>query len=210
MEEIYGWLRNITCFILFMSVLDNLLPGRKYGKFLKLFAGMVLILLVVQPFTGELRLEDRIAHNYESFVFRNQAGELKQEMLGIEEQRLDQMIRQYEEAVKLDVEQMVLDTGLVTVTCDARIQRDMEDEQFGSVTLITMTVAEEEQEEEKKASAVEPIAPVEEIVIGERVTDSRIDQENQRTALAQLRKKIASYYNLEEIYVEIQIVEGKG
>lgn len=229
---LYGWLRNITCYILFMSILDNLLPGKKYGKYLKLFAGMVLILLAVQPFTGSLRLEDRIAHYYESFVFRYQADDLRQEILGVEEQRLEQMIVQYEAAVAQDLILMAEDSGLAVVTCSAVIERKQESEQFGMVQSIRMEVMQEEiknqagdwQENVPEASVspeilvppMEPVMQVEPVGVGEE-TDSGISreenrerQEKERTAVRGLRRKIASYYNLEEAYVEIQVVERQG
>lgn len=228
-EGLYGWLRNITCYILFMSILDNLLPGKKYGKYLKLFAGMVLILLVVQPFTGSLRLEDRIARYYESFVFRYQADDLKQELLGIEEQRLEQMIAQYEEAVGQDLTLMAEDSGLAVLECRAEIERDQGTERFGMVQSVFMRVALDESSmipagslEQRDPSAtpdisVAPIETVESVGIGKEKQESgtsraedRERQEEERTAVARLRRKLASYYNLEEAYVEIQIVEGQG
>lgn len=224
-EGLYGWLRNITCYILFMSILDNLLPGKKYGKYLKLFAGMVLILLVVQPFTGSLRLEDRIAHYYESFVFRYQADDLKQELLGMEEQRLEQMIAQYEEAVEQDLALMAEDSGLAVLECRAVIERNQEAKQFGMVRSVSMKVVLDEgygvQGTEEvgispdiSVAQVEKIEPVG-IGKGEKEAEpsragDRRRQEEERAAVARLRRKIASYYNLEEAYVEIQIVEGQG
>lgn len=219
-EGLYGWLHNITCYILFMSILDNLLPGKKYGKYLKLFAGMVLILLVAQPFTGSLRLEDRIAHYYESFVFRYQADDLKQEILGMEEQRLEQMIAQYEEAVGQDLALMAKDSGLAVMECRAGIERDQEAERFGMVQSVFMKVALEEEALKEGSPEAYPdisVEPVEPIRTGEEKRENRLSraedrerQEEERTAVARLRKKIASYYNLEEAYVEIQIVEGQG
>lgn len=269
-EGLYGWLRNITCYILFMSILDNLLPGKKYGKYLKLFAGMVLILLVVQPFTGSLRLEDRIAHYYESFVFRYQADDLKQELLGMEEQRLEQMIAQYEEAVEQDLALMAEDSGLAVLECRAVIERNQEAKQFGMVRSVSMKVVldeggldavksegedggegdGDERDGDKRdgdkgdgvvgndavridaegygAQGTEEVGgspdismvqveKIESVGIGNgekeaepsRAGDRR-RQEEERAAVARLRRKIASYYNLEEVYVEIQIVEGQG
>ncbi len=54
MTAVYEWIRNLTAFFLFLSVMENLLPGQKYGKYIRLFAGMVLILLAVEPFTPGL------------------------------------------------------------------------------------------------------------------------------------------------------------
>lgn len=235
MDGVYGWIRNLTGFFLFMSVIDNLLPNKKYGKYVRLFSGMVLILLVLQPLTGSLRLEDRIAHYYESFVFRYQADDLQTEILGIEKQRLSQMIEQYEHAVAQDVGQMAGDMGFTVRQCDVSIDGNEGTEAFGMVTAVSLKIALEGEEvvEEtagettgetagdvagKTGETVQDgqIVPVEPVVIGdakerdgENVTDSYSKSRGQiDSEVGKLRRKIASYYSLEEAYVEIQIVEG--
>lgn len=225
MDAVYGWIRNLTGFFLFMSVIDNLLPNKKYGKYVQLFSGMILILLVLQPLTGSLRLEDRIAHYYESFVFRYQADDLQTEILGIEKQRLSQMIEQYEHAVEQDVAQMAEDMGFAVIKCSVSIDGNEGTERFGMVTDVSLNVSMEgenvgetmEEMIEETTAWIGEIAPVEPVVVGraeaqeeERgVPDSYSKSRGQIDAeVGKLRRKIASYYSLEEMYVEIQIVEG--
>lgn len=243
MSELYSWIGNLTAYFLFMSVLDNLLPGKKYTRYLRLFAGMVLILLVLQPLTVSLRLEERIAHYYEAFVFQNQADDLKQELLGVESQRLEQLIGQYEAAVEQDVVMMAEDAGYVADSCRVEIGRKQGSESFGRVTgiQIAVGVAGEDAEEAVQAGAAaksekpeyteqaehteEPeytektVRPVEPVRIG-NLAELQKAGENEQSAQAdsqiasgaearELRRKIASYYNLEETYVEVQVMEGK-
>ena len=85
MTAVYEWIRNLVAFFLFLSVMENLLPGQKYGKYIRLFAGMVLILLVAEPFTSGFDLEEVLARSYENLVLRWEAGELRDD-LGAEEQ----------------------------------------------------------------------------------------------------------------------------
>ena len=47
MEAVYGWVKNIIYYMIFLSVVNNLLADSKYGKYIRFFSGMVLILLVV-------------------------------------------------------------------------------------------------------------------------------------------------------------------
>lgn len=225
MDAVYGWIRNLTGFFLFMSVIDNLLPNKKYGKYVRLFSGMILILLVLQPLTGSLRLEDRIAHYYESFVFRYQADDLQTEILGIEKQRLSQMIEQYEHAVEQDVAQMAEDMGFAVIKCSVSIDGNEGTERFGMVTDVSLNVSVEgenvgetmEEVIEETTAWMGEIAPVEPVVVGraEAQEEERGAADNYSKSRGQidvevgkLRRKIASYYSLEEMYVEIQIVEG--
>ena len=99
MTAVYEWIRNLTAFFLFLSVMENLLPGQKYGKYIRLFAGMVLILLAVEPFTSGFDLEEVLARSYEDLMVRGEAEELK-EQLGVSEQkRLGQIFSQYEDCL---------------------------------------------------------------------------------------------------------------
>ncbi len=106
MEGLYEWIRNITYYLIFMTVVTNLLPDKKYEKYFRLFAGMVLILLVLKPFTGGLRLDDKLAYYFESISFQKEASELSAQLTDMEGVRLKSMVSQYEEAVENDLRTM--------------------------------------------------------------------------------------------------------
>ncbi|PNV61217.1 sporulation protein [Clostridium sp. chh4-2] len=196
MEELYSWVKNITCYLIFITVAVNLLPNKNYEKYIRLFAGMVLILLVVKPLTGGLRLEDKISRYFESITFHNEADELKNDLIGMENIRLGKVIEQYQEAVAGDLEQMAQMEGFYPISTNVIIESGQEKENFGQVTQISMMVAAEPEPQE---TVVEPVEPVE---IGNR---DEVVREN--TSLNALRRRIEEYYGLEGTYVEIQLKE---
>ena len=65
MEGIYRWVQNITYYMIFITAAANLLADSKYEKYLRFFGGIVLVLLVVQPLTGSLRLEERLTYLFQ-------------------------------------------------------------------------------------------------------------------------------------------------
>ena len=144
MDGLYTWIRSVVCYFLFMSVLDQLLPSRKYVKYIRLFGGMILILLVFHPLTGGLHIEERIARYYEEFVFQEQTDDLKQEILGVEKQQLSEMIRQYEHAIAQDIQVMAEDAGVAVQSCAVEICRETDQEQFGQVQKIELQVSEQQ------------------------------------------------------------------
>ncbi|NBH18998.1 hypothetical protein D3Z55_16475 [Clostridiaceae bacterium] len=226
-EILYGWVRNITGYFLFLAVLDNLIPEKKYEKYIRLFAGMVTILLVIQPLTGALRLEEQIARFYKTLVFQYQAEDLRQEMLGVEEQRFEQMIGQYEEAVAKDVRQMAEELGFIVIQCQAEIGKEHGSQGFGTVAGVWIQVSADdgekstgaengqEEEEEEKISleenriVTETIKAIDPVVIGEE-DPVKSSGKAKDPAVEKLRRKIVSYYDLEDAYVEIQVVEREG
>lgn len=207
MEVIYGWIRNLTGFFLFMSVLEQVLPGRRYGAYIRLFSGMVLILLVLQPLTGRLELEELLARYYEQFVFQYQAEDLKKELLGTEKQRLLQVIGQYEEAVSENICQMASDIGVSVSFCQVEIGDQEGAQDFGKVKRVRLTVG---GEREAASLLVEPvkIAVSQHSGNGEDGSKEKHEKETQETA--RLRQKLESYYGLEEGYVEIRVLDKAG
>lgn len=166
--ELYGWVRNITCYLIFMTVITNILPNKKYEKYVRLFAGMVLILIVLKPLTSGLRLDDQIAYFFESITFQSQAGDFKRELAGMEEQRLGSMVEQYERAVQMDVEKMAEGEELHAKRVRAVIDRDQNSGRFGAVTSISVVLGVGDTGEETAGVRLEmePVEPIKPVKIG--------------------------------------------
>lgn len=208
MEGLYSWVGNLTFYLIFITVVNNLLPNRRYERYLKLFTGMVMILLVLQPITGSLRLEDRIAYYFESITFRNESVDLKKELLGMEDQRLTQMIDQYEKAVASDVGAMAEDMEFFVRKTEITIEKNQEEEAFGTVTHIRMAVSREEIMDVAE-DGMDPIEAVEPVRIGES-QEQPVEAAAPDEGLNRLRRKVEGYYGLQTTDVEIWLEEREG
>ena len=141
MEAVYGWVKNIIYYMIFLSVVNNLLADSKYGKYIRFFSGMVLILLVVSPFTGGLHLDEQISSMFKSISFQNDTDDLKQDLWGMEERRLDQVIREYEQAVAADVEAMARAEGLECTGASVQIDGDRNSSRYGQIEGIGLVIS---------------------------------------------------------------------
>lgn len=204
MEGLYGWVRNITFYLIFMTVLTNILPNHKYDKYLKLFAGMVLILLVLQPVTGSLNLEEEIAYYFGSISFQTEADELKKDILGMEGERLNHMVSQYEEAVAVDLEGMAKQAGFYKRQILVTIDHNQDSETFGKVLAISMTLTTQEPEAEAAVPEIKPVDPIT-IKSKEVIEKDREVRQKENTSVSSLRTKISEYYSLEVEDVEIKL-----
>ena len=212
MQEFYSWIRNITCYVIFVMVVVNLLPNKKYEQYLKFFFGMVFLLLIIQPFTRGLRVEDRIAYYFQTFTLQNEAEDLKKEILGVEGVRLEQMINRYEEAVTGDIRQLAETAGFSVLQISVKLGREPDSEIFGKVTSIYLVLS----PGGNGISQIQQVAPVTEI--SPVVVDAG-DHRDESVAsppaagneqVLEFRKQLLSYYDLEECYVEIQVQTNQG
>ena len=153
MEAVYRWVKNIIYYMIFLSVVNNLLADSKYGKYIRFFSGMVLILLVVSPFTGGLHLDEQISSMFKSISFQNDTDDLKQDLWGMEERRLDQVIRKYEQAVAADVEAMARAEGFTCTGASVQIDGDRNSSRYGQIEGIGMVISGEKEKEKEKEKA---------------------------------------------------------
>ncbi len=136
----FQWIKNITYYLIFVSLLSHLMPAGKYEQYMKLFFGAVFILIVAAPLTGGLHLDGRLAQAYEQIRFTQEQGEFEQKLWGMEEERISRMIKQYEEAVGMDVRAMAEDEGFYCLSAGARIEEREGEEKFGQVVEIVMVI----------------------------------------------------------------------
>ena len=52
MKAVENWVRDIVFYMIFVTMVMNLLPDPKYEKYLRLFAGAVMILLAFDRYYG--------------------------------------------------------------------------------------------------------------------------------------------------------------
>ena len=227
MAGLSEWIRNIICYLIFVTVTVNLLPNKKYETYIRFFAGIVLILLVLKPVTGGLRLDDTLAYYFESISLKKEAGELAGEFSKMEEARLERMISQYEKAVGEDLALMAQTEGFLSREARVSINRVQESPAFGRVVSVSLVLApeqgsfvgflesggstEREKEVEKnqidevKVTVSQPKLPPDPVQ-----TSASGNEMEENSRISGLRKRIAQYYDLEERDIEIQVENGKG
>ncbi len=218
MKEVLNWAGNILFFLVFLTVLENLLPNKKYGRYIRVFTGLVLILLIVQPVARGLNLEERLASSFEAITFQQQADDLSREIMGIEQQRLQQIMGSYEEAVESDLNAMAEEMGYVSKGAHVVIEKNVDSQAYGSVVRIEMEVMERREGKEEQDDAVQAVNPVELVTIKvtEEETAEGISKEtreetkslselSQEGTLNQLKRKVETYYGLETGEVEIKV-----
>lgn len=141
MEGFYGWIRNIVFYMVFITVITNLLPSEKYEKYLRLFSGCILILLVLQPLTGTFRLDEQITAFFHSFSFENDMGELSKGIDQMEERRMNALIGQYEQTAAGDIKRLAAMEGLEAKEVSVEIAGDQNSPDFGKLKKVTVVLA---------------------------------------------------------------------
>lgn len=219
-EGLYRWIQNIVYYLIFVTMILNLLPSGKYEKYLKLFTGCILILLVIQPVTGGLRLEEQISGLFNSMSFENDVGEIAKDLDGMEEKRLDTLVSRYEKAASEDVARLAGLNGYEVQEVLVKITGDKNSPDFGKVEYVTVflkggleagkeALEEPASRERGKTGGIEAVEQIK-IEVDLANPEAKEPYVTASGTVSQdlfrgLRKEIAGYYQMEEGYVEIRL-----
>lgn len=64
MDKLYDWIRNLAYYMLLIRMLLHMLPNSAYQKYVRFFAGLLLILLISEPIFSVLQLKDTFDKYY--------------------------------------------------------------------------------------------------------------------------------------------------
>ena len=138
MEMIYEWIRSIVFYLILMTMILNLLPDKKYEKYLRLFTGLVFLTLVLAPFSGLGGAGEQVVEAFSRITFQNDAKMLRREIEDADGARMKQLVEQYrammEEQVRNDIEIQ----GVSCVEVEITLDESVEHETFGCVRFVSI------------------------------------------------------------------------
>lgn len=169
MEAVSEWAGSILSFLILITVIRGILPSKKYEPYLRLFSGLALILLVLQPITGGLGLEAQIDRAFEKISFQMDHEELDIQVLGIEKERQAQILNIYEKDVADHVTAMAKEQGLPVESTQVEINGDSESGDYGKVVSVYVKLQSGEkagdQGEIRQNGDLEAVQPVQNIEV---------------------------------------------
>lgn len=99
-EMLMEWTSTIAIFSLMISVVVKLLPGKSYLPYIRLFAGFVTILLMIQPFLSILGLEKDFFQDIADELYEVEMKEMESDLIQIEEKQKEKLEQMYQERLE--------------------------------------------------------------------------------------------------------------
>lgn len=197
MDSMYNWVKNIAFFMILMSLILNLLPNVQYQKYLKLFSGMVMIILVVSPLMGFLHMDESLERYLNQITFTEEINELKPLLEETDSKRYQAVIEEYKNGMMRDISYRANEEGLSVVYADIQLCEDLENDAFGTVEQMSLTVKYTGTEGE--ALLIEPVK----ISVGMEEAGELKETEEVKN----LRAKIYKDYGFSEDKLQIYVKE---
>jgi len=140
-EAVKGWVSNIIAVILFVSIVEIILPDGKIRKYVNLVAGVLVVLIIVSPIVSAFNKDIQI----EMFEMKTNElppiEELKLQSEKIGTLRSKQIVEAYRTKIEKSIQEQVNDVG--EISCEkviCKVNEDTNKEEFGNIEEVTLHI----------------------------------------------------------------------
>lgn len=183
--DLSGYIGNIFSIYIVLSMVENLVSSEKYVRYIKLFGGIIMVIAVIKPvsafFLGDnIEIDAGILDGYEL------SDSVYADILNAEKGRNDEIVSMYTASVLERADMYAADGGYELVDGSVELNLDEDDEKYGAVELIRLTLKKEQQDRGSGAYVDE--------------NDAFYDYN-----LVTLKNNLANFYNLPQSNIYINI-----
>jgi Stage III sporulation protein AF (Spore_III_AF). len=99
----YDWVKNISFYLILVTMITYLMPNAKYKKYLKFFTGVLLVVLVIQPFVNLTNRKDILNRAFLVEGLKEEINSIKRETQVIQNVQNDAIKQGYEEEIERQI-----------------------------------------------------------------------------------------------------------
>lgn len=200
MDRIFDWIKSFIYFGLFLTILMQLLPDVKYKKYVRFFAGMIFIVLVMGPVFRIFSDDNILDTAVEKLEYQQEQETVRMDFSYMEQEQQEYYRQKVLASAEEIIEQEAAGQGFSVV--DSQIGQNEETNEVRNVTVTVQNAENEEktQEDQKDITAVEAIRI--------QISGENGEQKNEATPLVsakavKLQEEIADLFGIPEKQVKI-------
>lgn len=76
-EELYQWVRNMAVFYILFTAILNLVPDKKYEKYVRFFMGLLLIFMMSTPIFSLFGKGQELTGNFQVYLSRENRMDIR-------------------------------------------------------------------------------------------------------------------------------------
>nr|WP_243414834.1 stage III sporulation protein AF [Sporosalibacterium faouarense] len=199
-----SWVINIVVLVIFLSFLDMILPKSNMKRYINMIAGLLIIIVLINPFINLLTKDIDIEREvFSNIIESNNIGENTNENISkIQDQ---QVIEIYKGTLKKEISELInTKTEYVLSDISIDIEEDKEAESFGKIKKVSLILSNNKrsQSDEDIKVKVDSIKDVSVNVDTKKMSDTSSSSKE----FEEVRKIISDSYSIPQD----QILVGKN
>lgn len=206
LDILYSTVKNIILFLVLMTIVMNLIGNSSYKQYIRIFCGMVLILIVIMPIMQLFRVDNKLNYYFDLNQFKVSANDISEDLVSSEESGVQRVISEYKSNLSQQIEDKLAIHNLQSTSIDIELEEEKENENFGAIQAIQVKA-------KNQTDAEDSSSEIDQIVIDK----IKINQDNERILSTEepeleslvelnLKEEIASFYglNVEQVQIDIE------
>ncbi len=126
MGILLNYIRNIGYFLILMSLVSNVMPDNSYKKYCRMFCGLILVVLVINPFYEFLNYNGELKDIFVDANYKSQVAELKSQLLIKEEGAVNRFKLEYEKLLVNQLQGIAKEEGLYISKVEVELMEEEE------------------------------------------------------------------------------------
>jgi stage III sporulation protein AF len=201
-----NWALSIVTLVLFLLMIEIMMPSGNTKKFVNLVAGFILLLAIIRPIAEVFISDFSISETFYADSNFLDRAEITGRSRILEEEQRTQVLKLYREKLINRIEQAVLEVGgIKKAKVDLIINEDYESGNFGEVKRVYVELTNGANEADKNDKAG---IKIERITVGERRQTA--DDDISPGVIDQIKKKVGRITNVDEDDVVITLAGSQG
>ncbi len=205
MGEIYSAVKNLIFFLLLVTVFSNLLGKSSFRKYIHIFVGLIVILIVIKPVLTWSNSLDKVDYYYDYNAYQNNAKDISAQIVGAEKKYQTQIVASYKETIKNQIQIHMSNYGLTIDKLDLTLDEDTESETCGQIIAINLVAS---KTKEKTQEGSPSIAPVDKVTIDKVTINKNTNQYKKQDDSD--NKSIDEYDTVLELSIKQELVSLYG
>lgn len=185
MEVVLSWVRTLVIYLILIAVILNIIPSDQYRKYVRLFLGLILTILIARPLLGLFR-EDSLLNGYLEYyqIITNKESGIP-ELEQVEEQQRSAIIEAWKTQIREDLEVSANEKGWHIT----EMEINLSDEETAKITQIQIGFQKQEDED---------------FIVAPVVITKGGSIDKKKKEIQQWKTEIAKKYQVDETQISIQ------
>ena len=206
MEVLKELVQNILTYYIILSVLMALIGKSSFKKYIEMFSGIVMIIIILNPLIRLFKAEDTLNLHMHKNQFYEITQAESEDIVAAELMQSDAVLRQYEETIAKQVCAVMKNYDYQATDVQVTIDQSVDSDTFGEITNIEVCCKKGNEVPAKEASSIKQVE-IPDIKIETRKHLEKEVTDTLETKDAML--EIANMYGMDASDIKIKVEEEK-
>lgn len=200
------WILNIATVIIFVTLLELLLPNSDMKKYIKMIVGLLVMLVILNPVLELINGKVNIEYEVLKTSAYMDKGTMTANIDKVEEMQDQQMIQLYKEKIERYIKDRIeFSNHVKVINIYSEIEKNKESKDFGNITKLNLVLSNVMEKD------TERIKPVSNILIDiskdkETTYSKKLESKDDRR-IDDIKNNISDFLKLDEKKINIHISE---